>query len=999
MSRAYTLLLRSGIKQELRETRRGWEIWVMLLLAVALGVMSSLDFHRTPPPATASANLLEGSRLTFAGGIGWAMLMIVLIAQGQRTARRERDDQVLPMSSAWPILPGQREFASMFALLTICITALLVFLGGYQVPAAAANMSPLSWNDMLLLVWLVWVPGLVPLLVLMFTVQRLTRSASHSLGLIAFLVGIQSVLHSLFPSASAASMMLDLWGCANLIDLKVKENIWPLWVASRMLWLGVGIGAAWLSTRIGGALRRGREHATSNSKATAKRAPTWFERLLPSPFRRQWSGLFALISMNWHALAGWRAILWLLGALTAWTSYAIWHTASDAATDGMTLDPVQLLDRVLIPLRLPLIFGVAFWVGDWLWVSQERKERVLTDALPLTAGTRVLAAYLSALGAIAIVIAAQIGIAELGAAAQAANLLSLEQAGIAFILEVARLSLIAALTLALQLAAGQRASGWILTAVALCMVWSFQKFSVYGSDLFSMPSLADSSTLIDTWQANLAGLCRVAWAFGLQPVLLVLGAYFWVPADSYLKKRLWPNGAASALAVLCAAAVATYAGTHILSVARVRDTEQSWKGLAAHSNAPDRQLQIKRIDALIDLRNTQDAMSVQLHYTLSNHGDVPITEATLNLPPPWHWIGGEEPARERVRRITLDHPLLPGTTEVIALQIQKPAMDMASYRHGLRDMVRLASMPRIGLPYASSVEEGGDSSVLLPDNVGLLDQSVTLITPPEGMAFAPGRLASLDKTATQWRWKFEQADMPYHDALYGWGRYERIERSAGDVSIEVLHGPGQAKTAERAAQVAAWTLQTAGQRWGSYPRRELRVVAVPGLPAAVAFDGLILLPEFLLERDEPFNQWNLDDWVIAHEVAHQWWGMRWQNNNSRSETLLTESLAQATVDLVLREHGAAADLSAFRATECKQLAELKTQLQRAPENYGLRLERAYREGHDQMMRLRRAYGDEVVDKRLQSLLSQGPSIADHDVSLPGAIGLAVQPSQSDLCGK
>jgi hypothetical protein len=102
MSWTHTLPLRSIVVQELRETRRGWEIWVMMLLAVALSIMVTADLHNAPISTATTRGMVEGSRLTMAGAVGWMALCIVLMAQGLKTARGDRDQQLSPMSSAWP---------------------------------------------------------------------------------------------------------------------------------------------------------------------------------------------------------------------------------------------------------------------------------------------------------------------------------------------------------------------------------------------------------------------------------------------------------------------------------------------------------------------------------------------------------------------------------------------------------------------------------------------------------------------------------------------------------------------------------------------------------------------------------------------------------------------------------------------------------------------------------------------------------------------------------
>jgi hypothetical protein len=130
----------------------------------------------------------------------------------------------------------------------------------------------------------------------------------------------------------------------------------------------------------------------------------------------------------------------------------------------------------------------------------------------------------------------------------------------------------------------------------------------------------------------------------------------------------------------------------------------------------------------------------------------------------------------------------------------------------------------------------------------------------------------------------------------------------GPTPIEVTYVKGHAYVARLLATYARDILADYEARYGPYPRSRLAIVENPN-PDGSAFsaDGLALLSaRFFTHRDVllPGILHRLTEFVLAHEIAHQWFGMRAGIDLDR-DAWLSEGLAQyASVGYFERTYGA-----------------------------------------------------------------------------------------------
>jgi aminopeptidase N len=137
-----------------------------------------------------------------------------------------------------------------------------------------------------------------------------------------------------------------------------------------------------------------------------------------------------------------------------------------------------------------------------------------------------------------------------------------------------------------------------------------------------------------------------------------------------------------------------------------------------------------------------------------------------------------------------------------------------------------------------------------------------------------------------------------------------IERQAvganGDaVNLRVAFAAGQSAAAERALVYMADAFAMYEPLYGAYPYRTLTVFQTTTRVGGVEYPMLAgVTPQ---PRDEAFFEW-----LVAHEVAHQWWyGL--VGSDPLREAWLDESLAQYTTLLYVRARNGEAAAARLRA--------------------------------------------------------------------------------------
>lgn len=192
------------------------------------------------------------------------------------------------------------------------------------------------------------------------------------------------------------------------------------------------------------------------------------------------------------------------------------------------------------------------------------------------------------------------------------------------------------------------------------------------------------------------------------------------------------------------------------------------------------------------------------------------------------------------------------------------------------------------------------------------------------------------------------------------------------VAIQIFHYPGHTANLDRMLRSVRASLNYYTEHFGPYPYRHIRLVEHPG-------HGLGMHTEAAtIDYEEGFSLLNPEDnprgpdlpfAVLAHEVAHQWWGTQLAYAHVEGAALLSESLAQYSAMRVVEETCGPEELrrllSFMRMADQGPRTRAHVPLLRASGGF-----LAYRKGPFAMYTLSRYIGKKRVNDALRRLLDE-----------------------------
>jgi hypothetical protein len=107
---------------------------------------------------------------------------------------------------------------------------------------------------------------------------------------------------------------------------------------------------------------------------------------------------------------------------------------------------------------------------------------------------------------------------------------------------------------------------------------------------------------------------------------------------------------------------------------------------------------------------------------------------------------------------------------------------------------------------------------------------------------------------------------PLRDMTVIAGPFQAVSQQAAGAVVTSYYLPGHQAAAQAALAHAAASLRLYSDVYGPYPYTELDVVEAPLNVRGMEYTGLVLIGEDLYELPREFLTF-----LVAHEVAHQWW--------------------------------------------------------------------------------------------------------------------------------
>jgi hypothetical protein len=130
---------------------------------------------------------------------------------------------------------------------------------------------------------------------------------------------------------------------------------------------------------------------------------------------------------------------------------------------------------------------------------------------------------------------------------------------------------------------------------------------------------------------------------------------------------------------------------------------------------------------------------------------------------------------------------------------------------------------------------------------------------------------------------------PMRDFMLAMGAdYQMVSQAVDGVTVRSFYLPADENGGKRALQVASDALKSYSRRFGPYPFAELDVVATGTSAGGIEYPGLVVIADSLYKQA---TEGSYFDFVVAHEVAHQWW-YSLVGDDQVNHPWLDESLAQ-----------------------------------------------------------------------------------------------------------
>lgn len=285
------------------------------------------------------------------------------------------------------------------------------------------------------------------------------------------------------------------------------------------------------------------------------------------------------------------------------------------------------------------------------------------------------------------------------------------------------------------------------------------------------------------------------------------------------------------------------------------------------------------------------------------------------------------------------------------------------------------------------------------DRVGF---DAVVSTSADQIAVAPGSLVR-EWSAAGRRYFHYRMDKPMLNYYaFQSARYDVRHERWQDVAIDLFYHPGHEFNLDRMARGAKATLAYASARFSPYQQHELRIVEFARYENyAQSFAGTIAFSEGLgfIARVDDNQPKDIDYplYVTAHETAHQWWAHQLIAANTRGGTVLSETLAEYTALMVMKQTVGPAKMQRFlrydldlyllgRATESRKELPLG---QNENQDYI-----HYRKGSLAMYLLADLVGEDRINGVLRALLAEyGNRGAPYPTVTPLIAGLrAVTPA-------
>ncbi len=606
-----------------------------------------------------------------------------------------------------------------------------------------------------------------------------------------------------------------------------------------------------------------------------------------------------------------------------------------------------------------LISIITFYSGVLVWKERESKLDEVYDAMPYATWTTYVAKLITMLATTFVFLSLSIGVGTAYQLSQGYTRLQIDLYCTEILLiDFAEFGFMTVLAILCHILSPNKYVGYFSFVVLLILnafIWFMLDWSTLLVQYGDLPSYTYSDFYGFAPFTQSLVWFGLYWLIGAT-LLGLLSTMFWQRgketrlvqrfADARLRwSTPWRIVTATCVVAMFAVGGWIYYNTHVLNTLRSSDEE---KNLQAEYEKAYRQyvdLPQPRITSIaydIDIQPETRSVSLRAKQTIENKHQLPIShlhfvladrlETIISLP---NSKIASDDQRLKYRVYQLDQHMQPGEVREMEFTVSYKPRGFEQTISNLQVMpngtfFNNAIAPQIGYQPNGELTVRSDrrkrglgepnrmatleaecsdhcSNTYISNNSDWVDVETIISTSPDQIAIAPG---SLQREWEQdgkryFHYKLDQPSLNFYSFMSA--RYEVAREKVGEVALEVYYHPEHAWNVPKMMNSMRKSLEYYTQNFGPYRHKQARIIEFPRVASfAQAFPGTMPYSEGIgfiadLEGEDAID---MVYYVVAHEMAHQWWAHQVIGARMEGATLLSETLAQYSALMVMeREYG------------------------------------------------------------------------------------------------
>jgi ABC-type transport system involved in multi-copper enzyme maturation permease subunit len=258
-----------------------------------------------------------------------------------------------------------------------------------------------------------------------------------------------------------------------------------------------------------------------------------------------------------------------------------------------------------------------------------------------------------------------------------------------------------------------------------------------------------------------------------------------------------------------------------------------------------------------------------------------------------------------------------------------------------------------------------------------INVETVISTSPDQIAVAPGSLVRewQEGGRRYFQYRLDHPSLGFYSFISA--RYEVVREQWNGLNLEVYYIKEHPWNVPRMMNSMKKSLDYFTRNFGPYYHKEARIIEFPRVASfAQAFPGTMPYSEsigFIANLDKP-DDIDMVFYVVAHEMAHQWWAHQVIGADMQGATLLSETMAQYSA-LMVMEHEYGRDIMRkfLRYELDRYLSSRGSERQKERPLLTVEAQQGYvhyRKGSLVLYYLKEMIGEEAVNRALRKIVQQ-----------------------------